>query len=146
MAGSSFSAWTTLPETLRATHRSLFDGSPAGRRAYRPAGLQLSGPSGGEPRAARSAGCLFEHFMYLMVKRIQANSRGRACRPSRKSAERVAQVPKRTDLDSILIIGAGPDRHRPGLRVRLFRRPGVQGAEARRATGSSWSTRIRPPS
>ena len=27
-----------------------------------------------------------------------------------------------------MIIGAGPDRHRPGLRVRLFRRPGLQGA------------------
>ena len=31
-----------------------------------------------------------------------------------------------------------PDRHRPGLRVRLFRRPGVQGAAAPRAIASSW--------
>ena len=38
-------------------------------------------------------------------------------------------MPKRTDIHSILIIGAGPDRHRPGLRVRLFRHAGVQGAE-----------------
>ena len=40
-------------------------------------------------------------------------------------------MPKRTDISSILIIGAGPDRHRPGLRVRLFRHPGLQGAEGR---------------
>ena len=40
-------------------------------------------------------------------------------------------MPKRTDIKSILIIGAGPDRHRPGLRVRLFRHPGLQGAEGR---------------
>jgi len=38
-------------------------------------------------------------------------------------------MPKRTDIKSILIIGAGPDRHRPGLRVRLFGHPGLQGAE-----------------
>ena len=31
-----------------------------------------------------------------------------------------------------------PDRHRPGVRVRLLRHPGVQGAARRRATGSSW--------
>ena len=41
------------------------------------------------------------------------------------------EMPKRTDINSILIIGAGPDRHRPGLRVRLFRRAGLQGAEGR---------------
>jgi carbamoyl-phosphate synthase large subunit len=44
-------------------------------------------------------------------------------------------MPKRTDIKSILIIGAGPDRHRPGLRVRLFRRPGLQGAEGRGLSG-----------
>ena len=38
-------------------------------------------------------------------------------------------MPKRTDISTILIIGAGPDRHRPGLRVRLFRHAGRQGAE-----------------
>ncbi len=36
-----------------------------------------------------------------------------------------------------------PDRHRPGLRVRLLRHAGVQGARARRATASSSSTRTR---
>ena len=44
--------------------------------------------------------------MYLMVKRIQANSRGRSAREA--ESPRKADVAKRTDLDSILIIGAGP--------------------------------------
>jgi hypothetical protein len=30
---------------------------------------------------------LFEHFMYLMVKRTQANSRGRSAALKQKSAE-----------------------------------------------------------
>ena len=37
------------------THRSLFDGIAAGHRAHRSAGLQLPGPPGGEPGAARPA-------------------------------------------------------------------------------------------
>ena len=37
-------------------------------------------------------------------------------------------MPKRTDIDSILVIGSGPDRHRAGLRVRLLRHPGLPGA------------------
>ena len=45
-------------------------------------------------------------------------------------------MPRRNDLESILIIGSGPDRHRPGLRVRLLGHPGLPRARARRATGS----------
>jgi carbamoyl-phosphate synthase large subunit len=37
-------------------------------------------------------------------------------------------MPRRTDIESILLIGAGSDRDRPGLRIRLLRRAGVQGA------------------
>ena len=40
-------------------------------------------------------------------------------------------MPKRTDISTILIIGAGPDHHRPGLRVRLFGNAGVQGLARR---------------
>ncbi len=43
---------TTLPANVRVTHRSLFDGSNAGHRAHRCAGVQLPGPSGSQPRAA----------------------------------------------------------------------------------------------
>ena len=50
-------------------------------------------------------------------------------------------MPQRTDISSVLVIGSGPDRHRPGLRVRLLRHPGLPGAARPRACGSSWSTR-----
>ncbi len=37
-------------------------------------------------------------------------------------------MPKRDDIKSVLVIGSGPDRHRPGLRVRLLRHAGLPGA------------------
>jgi dipeptidyl aminopeptidase/acylaminoacyl peptidase len=40
-------------------------------------------------------------------------------------------MPKRTDIKSHPDHRRRPDRHRPGLRVRLFRRPGLQGAARR---------------
>ena len=43
----------TLPANVRATHRSLFDGTPAGHRADRSAGVLVPGASRGEPGAAR---------------------------------------------------------------------------------------------
>ena len=43
-------------------------------------------------------------------------------------ARRGGLMPRRDDLHKILIIGSGPDRHRPGLRVRLLGHPGLQGA------------------
>ena len=42
-----------------------------------------------------------------------------------------ARCPAATDLESILLIGSGPDRDRPGLRVRLLGHPGVPGAARR---------------
>ena len=36
-------------------------------------------------------------------------------------------MPRRDDLQSILVIGSGPDRDRPGLRVRLLGHPGLPG-------------------
>ena len=40
-------------------------------------------------------------------------------------------MPKRTDLETILIIGSGPDRHRAGVRVRLLGHAGVPRAARR---------------
>jgi carbamoyl-phosphate synthase small subunit len=66
----------TLPETLRVTHRSLFDGTLQGvARTDRPA-FSFQGHPEASP-GPHDLRLLFEHFMYLMVKRIQANSRGR---------------------------------------------------------------------
>jgi carbamoyl-phosphate synthase small subunit len=67
---------STLPATMRATHRSLFDGSLQGiAHVERPAfGFQ------GHPEASpgpHDLKPLFEHFMYLMVKRMQLAARSR---------------------------------------------------------------------
>ena len=76
---------STLPDTLRATHRSLFDGSLQGlTRTDRPA-FSFQGHPEASP-GPHDLRLLFEHFMYLMVKRVQANSRGRTP-VKQKSAE-----------------------------------------------------------
>ncbi len=75
----------TLPATVRATHRSLFDGSNQGiARTDKPAFSFQGHPEASPgPHDLRQ---LFEHFMYLMVKRIQATSRLRTS-ARQKSAE-----------------------------------------------------------
>ena len=94
----------TLPATLRTTHRSLFDGSLQGvERTDRPA-FSFQGHPEASP-GPHDLRLLFEHFMYLMVKRTQANSRGRSAAEAEIRGRLMA---KRTDLESILIIGAGP--------------------------------------
>jgi carbamoyl-phosphate synthase small subunit len=66
----------TLPNTLRVTHRSLFDGTLQGvARTDKPA-FSFQGHPEASP-GPHDLRLLFEHFMYLMVKRVQANSRGR---------------------------------------------------------------------
>ena len=76
---------TTLPATLRVTHRSLFDGSNQGlARIDRPA-FSFQGHPEASP-GPHDLKALFEHFMYLMVKRIQTTSRGRSL-PKLKSVE-----------------------------------------------------------
>ena len=75
----------TLPATLRATHRSLFDGSLQGlARTDKPA-FSFQGHPEASP-GPHELKLLFEHFMYLMVKRVQANSRARVP-PKQNSAE-----------------------------------------------------------
>jgi carbamoyl-phosphate synthase small subunit len=76
---------TTLPASLRATHRSLFDGSLQGvERTDRPA-FSFQGHPEASP-GPHDLRLLFEHFMYLMIKRVQAGTRARA-QPKQKSAE-----------------------------------------------------------
>ena len=75
----------TLPENVRATHRSLFDGSNQGiARTDRPA-FSFQGHPEASP-GPHDLKLLFEHFMYLMVKRIQTLSRNRSA-ARQKSAE-----------------------------------------------------------
>jgi carbamoyl-phosphate synthase small subunit len=77
---------STLPANLRATHRSLFDGSLQGvARTDRPA-FSFQGHPEASP-GPHDMKTLFEHFMYLMVKRVQAHSRGRNSVKQQKSAE-----------------------------------------------------------
>ncbi len=67
----------TLPKTLRATHRSLFDGSLQGiAHTERPA-FSFQGHPEASP-GPHDLRPLFEHFIHLMVKRIQVNAKARA--------------------------------------------------------------------
>ena len=76
---------SSLPDTLRVTHRSLFDGTLQGvARTDKPA-FSFQGHPEASP-GPHDLRLLFEHFMYLMVKRVQANSRGRTA-IKQKSAE-----------------------------------------------------------
>ncbi len=75
---------STLPDNLQPTHRSLFDGSLQGvARTDRPA-FSFQGHPEASP-GPHDLQLLFEHFMYLMVKRIQTLSRQRSS-PKQKSA------------------------------------------------------------
>jgi carbamoyl-phosphate synthase small subunit len=75
----------SLPDTLRPTHRSLFDGSLQGiAHTQRPAFSFQGHPEASPgPHDVRQ---LFEHFMYLMLKRLQHSVRPKA-QPKPKTAE-----------------------------------------------------------
>ena len=45
-------------------------------------------------------------------------------------------MPKRNDIQSVLVIGSRADRDRAGVRVRLLRHPGLPGAARPRGSGS----------
>ncbi|MFI4891528.1 MAG: glutamine-hydrolyzing carbamoyl-phosphate synthase small subunit [Steroidobacterales bacterium] len=76
---------STLPETLRTTHLSLFDGSLQGiERTDRPAFSFQGHPEASPgPRDMRD---LFEQFLHLMVRRLQGNAHTRPV-ARQKSAE-----------------------------------------------------------
>ena len=76
---------SSLPPTLTATHRSLFDGSLQGLARNDCPAFSFQGHPEASP-GPHELRRLFEHFTFLMIKRIQANARGRV--PGKqKSAE-----------------------------------------------------------
>ena len=129
-----------LPSTLKATHRSLFDGSLQGiARIDKPA-FSFQGHPEASP-GPQEMGAMFDRFVHLMLRRLQqklrrgppASSR-RPTRPPEAGHETHAKTYRhRKHPDH----RRRPDHHRPGVRVRLFRRAGLQGAAGRRATASS---------
>ena len=67
----------TLPDVLRATHRSLFDGSLQGvEHTERPA-FSFQGHPEASP-GPHDMRPLFEHFIHLMINRLQNNSKARS--------------------------------------------------------------------
>jgi carbamoyl-phosphate synthase small subunit len=75
----------TLPETLKPTHRSLFDGSLQGVARTDRSAFSFQGHPEASP-GPHDLKLLFEHFMYLMIKRAQGGARPRAPQ-KQKSAE-----------------------------------------------------------
>ena len=67
----------TLPDVLRATHRSLFDGSLQGvEHTERPA-FSFQGHPEASP-GPHDMRPLFEHFIHLMINRLQNNTKARS--------------------------------------------------------------------
>ena len=101
-----------LPSTLKATHRSLFDGSLQGiARIDKPA-FSFQGHPGSEPGSAGNG----RDVRPLRSPHAEAPST-KAPGPHQRQATAARQgrlrltpifMPKRTDIESILIIGAGP--------------------------------------
>jgi carbamoyl-phosphate synthase small subunit len=65
---------TTLPESVRATHRSLFDGSLQGLAHREKPAFSFQGHPEASP-GPHDLKALFERFTHLMVKRLQAQLR-----------------------------------------------------------------------
>jgi carbamoyl-phosphate synthase small subunit len=61
---------------MRATHRSLFDGSLQGMAHSDKPAFSFQGHPEASP-GPHDLKPLFEHFLYLMVKRMQSNARAR---------------------------------------------------------------------
>ena len=103
----------------------------AGARTTDCPGLQFPGPSGGESRAARHRP-LFDHFVELIatpapLSRVayfqnKVDSTVQPRLPVRSRTCQTKRHPEHPDHRR------RADRDRPGLRVRLLRRPGLQGA------------------
>jgi len=67
---------STLPPNVRATHRSLFDGSLQGLEFTDRAAFSFQGHPEASPGPHDVAG-LFEHFVHLMLRRLQSQLRAR---------------------------------------------------------------------
>jgi carbamoyl-phosphate synthase small subunit len=75
----------TLPDTVKPTFRSLFDGSLQGLlRTDKPA-FSFQGHPEASP-GPHDLRPLFEHFLFLMVKRLQQVSRAQKAQGARKQA------------------------------------------------------------
>ena len=76
-----------LPSTLKATHRSLFDGSLQGiARIDKPA-FSFQGHPEASP-GPQEMGAMFDRFVHLMLRRLQQKLRARtAGKPSKQVAE-----------------------------------------------------------
>ena len=102
---------STLPANLMPTHRSLFDGTLQGlARIDRPA-FSFQGHPEASP-GPHDLRPLFDSFVQSMVRRLQQQLRAlraqHAASKAPSARARRTTMPKRTDLKSILIIGAGP--------------------------------------
>ena len=103
--GREPSAEANLPRHARGCSTAR-----CGGLAHRQAGVLLPGPPGSGPRPAPRHRLPVRPLRALMEKQ---------------------EMPKRTDLKSILIIGAGPSSSSARPAVRLLGRPGLQGAARR---------------
>ena len=114
----------SLPPQLQADPPLAVRRVAAGRRPHRPAGIRLPGPSRGEPRTARPAAAV--RALRVPDGAAPADT---CCAPRSRSRTR----PRRADGQAHRHREhpdhrRRADHHRPGLRIRLFRRPGLQGA------------------
>ena len=82
----------TLPPQLKATHRSLFDGSLQGVARTDRAAFGFQGHPEASPGPHDLRG-LFEHFMFLMVKRLQSLPRPRLESPAQRVAAQTRDAP-----------------------------------------------------
>ena len=70
------------------------------------------------------AGYFFGRFREMVARHVA----GERVSGAQIAGGEASAVPRRDDIETILVIGAGPDRDRPGLRVRLLGLAGLQGA------------------
>ncbi len=136
---------------IRLTHVNLERRHRRGRRLPRRPRLQRAVPPRGRAPVPTDAHYLFTAFGRLMDGRedyLDIDIADRPPRPAGPSASRPppwrgrkeashAQARRHQDHPRHR---DRPHRHRPGLRVRLLRRPGLQGAAAPTATASCSST------
>jgi anthranilate/para-aminobenzoate synthase component II len=112
----------TLPANLRATHVSLFDGSLQGIARTDVPAFSFQGHPEASP-GPHDVAYLFDRFI-AMMRDHQANKHDKKKRDAQAYRPQIHPDHRRR-----------PHRHRPGLRVRLFRRPGLQGAQGRGVPG-----------
>src|SRR5690606_28478487 len=103
----------TLPANVRVTHRSLFDGSNQGIALTDTPAFSFQGHPEASP-GPHDVAYLFDRFIASMEARRNAQAHRHQDRPDHRRR---------------------PVRHRPGLRIRLFRRAGLQGAARRGLPG-----------